>query len=101
MAGNRPHELRVKCPGCKVELIVDAVTGDVLRRVQADERPEDVFDDALDRARRNERSREDRFDRLMQSQEGRADRLDDAFERARRRAAEKDADRSKKRPSGD
>ena len=82
------REIRVKCPGCRVELVVDGETGRVLRKVTTDLSGEEIFDDAFDQVRQNEKTKEDRFDRLMRSQDGRQERLEDQFDRAKRRAAE-------------
>ena len=82
------REIRVQCPGCKTELVVDGETGRVLRKVGSDLSGEEIFDDAVDKLRHDERTKGDRFDRLMRSQEGREERLEEQFDRAKRRVAE-------------
>lgn len=79
-------EVRVKCPGCKKEFVVDVRTGQIIREQRSAEEDENVFDDALDRVKQQQDGTEDLFNQAMKSQEGRKSKLEDAFDQASERA---------------
>ena len=82
-------EVRVKCPGCQLEFVVDTRTGQVMRTKKLDdEAAEELFDDALGKVKEQHKGSEDRFNQALRSQEDRQSKLDDAFREARDRAAE-------------
>jgi hypothetical protein len=85
-------EVRVKCPGCQKELVVDTRTGQVIRELDKVEDAEELFDGALDKVKEQQADVENRFERALGSQEGRQSKLDEAFDEAKKRAKERPAD---------
>ena len=81
-------EVRVKCPGCQRQFVVDTRTGQVLRELKKTENPDELFDGALGKVKDQQKGAEDRFNDAMRSQEGRQSELEDAFDEASRRAKE-------------
>jgi len=85
-------EVRVKCPGCQKELLVDTRTGQVIRELDRTEDAGELFDNALGKVQEQQTGAEDRFDQVMRSQEGRQSKLDEAFDDAKKRAKERPED---------
>ncbi|MBN2491449.1 MAG: hypothetical protein JXQ29_11430 [Planctomycetes bacterium] len=79
-------DVRVRCPGCRREFVVDTHTGQVIRDLKKPDKPETLFDGALDKVKEHQKGSEDRFERALESQEKRQAELEDAFDEAGKKA---------------
>lgn len=81
-------EVRVRCPDCRKEFVVDTRTGQLIRLVDRDAPSEELFEDALGKVQGRTEQSEKLFEKAVESEDSREDRLLDAFNEAKQRAKE-------------
>lgn len=81
-------EVRVRCPDCRKDFVVDTRTGQIIRHGANDKPDEGMFNDALGKVHGSKQRSEGLFEKALENEEGREDRIQDAFDEAKKRAAE-------------
>ena len=82
----KARNLRIRCPDCGAEMLVDASTGAILEHQARSRGARIDLDRAADQLRRQEAERDSRFEQSMAVERDRDRLLEEKFEQAVRRA---------------
>ena len=87
-------QIEVTCPCCSTRLIVDVLSGQILRRSQPaqpaeEESGKDRWSSAQDRVRERTKSGEDKLKSALEHERGKSQRFDELFQKAREKHSRK------------
>jgi len=85
-----PRNLSINCPCCDTLLVIDPVSGAILREDRPAHREHQSLDEAIDHVRSQKRDAQARLARAMEEARHREEILEKKFEEARRKASESD-----------
>ena len=93
-------QIETVCPCCKTALVVDALTGKVLRHAEPGEVDETGkmqldpkrWDNASDRASSRAADAADKFEEALGDEKSKESRLDDLFDKAKKKVGERGKD---------
>ena len=87
-------QIEVSCPCCSSRLVVDVLTGKVMRTERAGPAAPggDTWTSAQERVRGRTASGTEKLEKALESERGKADRLDDLFRKAKEKLQRPDDD---------